>query len=128
EEMREPGAAAALVARTHVVVDDDRKERGRVILGDDHAQAVLEPRITELNLADRRGGEGEHRHQAEDRRPAEASDHGFLSFSTRPGGSAPPDPPTPSLARTLRPLRCGIAPTARFRYQGARIAEPESRG
>ena len=53
EEMREPGAALALVLRADEVVHDDRIDRRVVILGDDHAQAVGQLGFGEL---DRRRG------------------------------------------------------------------------
>ncbi len=65
EEVREAGASLALVARADVVLDDDGVDRRRVILGDDHAQAVLELRVGELDLADRRGGHAKRRHEAD---------------------------------------------------------------
>ena len=48
EEVREPGAALALVARADVVVDRDGEDRRRVIFRDDHAQPVLELGVGEL--------------------------------------------------------------------------------
>ena len=57
EEMREPGAALPLVARTDVVVDGDREHRSGVILRDDHAQAVLE--TVSVNSIDRGGAQSD---------------------------------------------------------------------
>ena len=70
EEMREAGAALALVARADVVVDGDGEDGRRVILGDDHAQAVLQLGVGELDLLDWGGGETERANEPEGREPA----------------------------------------------------------
>ena len=54
EQVREPGAALALVARADVVVHRNREDRRGVILRDDHAQPVLEAGVGELDPLDRR--------------------------------------------------------------------------
>ena len=64
EEMREPRAPFALIARAHVVVDDNREHGSRVVFGYDHAQAVRQPRVRELDFSDRCGGDAEHHDHA----------------------------------------------------------------
>ena len=73
EQMREPGAPLALVARADVVVDDDREHRRGVILRDDHAQAVLELGVGELDRLDGRGGKPEVATSATCERTAQSS-------------------------------------------------------
>ena len=52
EQVGEPGAPFALVARADVVVHRDREHGGGVVLRDDHAQPVLEARVGELDPLD----------------------------------------------------------------------------
>ena len=54
EQVGEPGAALALVARADVVVHRNCEYRGGVVLRNDHAQPVLEARVGELDPFDRR--------------------------------------------------------------------------
>jgi hypothetical protein len=65
EEVGEAGASLALVARADVVLDDDGVDRRGMILGNDHAQSVLETDVGELDLADRRGGHAQRSHEAD---------------------------------------------------------------
>ena len=67
EQMGEAGAALALVARADVVVDDDGEDRRRVVFGDDHAQAVLELGVGELDLG--RSGDGTEAERRDKSRP-----------------------------------------------------------
>ena len=57
EQMREAGAAGALVPRADVVDDGDGEHRRDVILGDDQPQTVLELRVGELDRGQRDGGQ-----------------------------------------------------------------------
>ena len=70
EEVGEARAALALIARADVVVDRNGKDGRRMILGDDHAEAVLQLGVGELDLLDGGGGESEHAHEPEGREPA----------------------------------------------------------
>ena len=70
EEVREAGAALALVARADVVVDRDGKDRRRVILRNDHAQPVLQLGVSELDLLDRGRCQAEHGNEPKGREPA----------------------------------------------------------
>ena len=49
EEMGEAGAAGLLVGRTDVVGNRDGERRGRVVLGEDDTEAVLELDVGELD-------------------------------------------------------------------------------
>ena len=49
EEVREPGPPLAFVARTDVVVHDDREDGRGPILRDDDAEPVLQPCVRELD-------------------------------------------------------------------------------
>ena len=51
EEVGESRAAAPFVARADVVAHRDRVDRRVMVLGDDDAQAVLEPRVGERDVA-----------------------------------------------------------------------------
>ena len=88
EEMREAGAAGALVARADVVDDGDREDRRDVILGDDHAQAVLQLRVGELDRGQRDGGQrgGRAARERQQGRPRAAG-----TESAVPSGNVGPD-------------------------------------
>ena len=58
EQMREAGSPLALVPRPDVIGDRDRDDRRSPIGRDDHAQAVLQPRIAEIDRGDRDGRDG----------------------------------------------------------------------
>jgi hypothetical protein len=71
EEVREAGAALALIARADVVIDRDGEDRRRVIFRDDHAQPVFELRVSELDFLDWCRRETERRDDPEKgRKPA----------------------------------------------------------
>src|SRR5262249_14310720 len=50
EQVREAGATLALIARADLVANGDRVYGRVMILSDDHAEAVIERRIRELDL------------------------------------------------------------------------------
>ena len=50
EQMSKSGAALALVARAHVVSNGDGNDRGAVIFDSDHAQAVCQARVFQINV------------------------------------------------------------------------------
>jgi hypothetical protein len=66
EQVGEAGASDALVARADVVGDGDGEYRRRVVLRDDHAQPVLQPRVGELDGRSRDGADGCGTHRDDD--------------------------------------------------------------
>ena len=114
EQMREPGAAAALVARTDVVPDVHRHQRHAVVLVDQHREAVrqhdllvFDPQLFDIGDHRRGGADGRHAGQQDRQQDGGNGDgrSGSAAHGGRSGGpkGAGREPPGVKVAASYHP-------------------------